>query len=89
MRLLLIEDELDMAQALARGLQQQGYAVDIATDGKQGWELATIHRLLKCDGKKTALKDGLGQRSNPTQTQLPNLTFARSERCFLWLCLAA
>lgn len=43
MRLLIIEDELDMALALARGLQQQGYAVDIASDGKQGWELATIH----------------------------------------------
>lgn len=43
MRLLIIEDELDIVQALARGLRQQGYAVDIATDGKQGWELATIH----------------------------------------------
>ncbi len=43
MRLLVIEDELNMAQALARGLRQQGYAVDIAVDGNQGWELATIH----------------------------------------------
>ncbi len=41
MRLLIIEDELDIAQALAHGLQQQGYAVDIATTGKEGWELAT------------------------------------------------
>jgi DNA-binding response OmpR family regulator len=40
MRLLIVEDELDFAQALARGLRQQGYAIDVALDGVQGWELA-------------------------------------------------
>lgn len=39
MRILIVEDELDLAKALARGLRQQGYAVDIATTGEQGWEL--------------------------------------------------
>jgi DNA-binding response OmpR family regulator len=43
MRLLLVEDESDFAQALAKGLRQQGYAVDIATNGKQGFELVTIN----------------------------------------------
>jgi len=42
-RLLVIEDELDFAQALARGLRQQGYAIDIALDGMQGWELAEVN----------------------------------------------
>jgi DNA-binding response OmpR family regulator len=39
MRLLVIEDEYDLARALQRGLQQQGYAVDLAADGPAGWEL--------------------------------------------------
>jgi DNA-binding response OmpR family regulator len=39
MRLLVIEDEPDLAEGLARGLRQQGYAVDVAYDGLQGWEL--------------------------------------------------
>lgn len=43
MRLLIVEDELDLVQALARGLRQQGYAVDVATDGEQGWELAEVN----------------------------------------------
>jgi len=42
-RLLVVEDELDFAQALARGLRQQGYAIDVAHDGTQGWELAEIN----------------------------------------------
>jgi DNA-binding response OmpR family regulator len=43
MRLLLIEDEDDLAHALVRGLRQQGYAVDWAADGEQGCELASIN----------------------------------------------
>jgi len=38
--LLIVEDEPDLAHALAKGLRHQGYAVDIALDGVQGWELA-------------------------------------------------
>ena len=43
MRLLIVEDEFDFAQALARGLRQQGYAIDVALDGAQGWELAEVN----------------------------------------------
>jgi DNA-binding response OmpR family regulator len=42
-RLLVVEDEFDFAQALARGLRQQGYAIDVALDGMQGWELAEVN----------------------------------------------
>ncbi|MDI6694239.1 MAG: response regulator transcription factor [Anaerolineales bacterium] len=43
MKLLIIEDEADFANALARGLRRQGYAVDITTDGEQGLELAEVN----------------------------------------------
>ena len=42
MRLLLVEDESDIATALAKGLRLQGYAVDVTGDGQQALELATI-----------------------------------------------
>lgn len=41
MRILVVEDEHRLAGALKRGLQQEGYAVDIAPDGKEGLWLAT------------------------------------------------
>ena len=34
MRILLVEDEPDAAQMLAKGLREQTYAVDVATDGE-------------------------------------------------------
>jgi DNA-binding response OmpR family regulator len=43
MRLIVIEDEPDLADGLARGLRHQGYAVDVAYDGLQGWELANAN----------------------------------------------
>ena len=36
MRILLVEDELAAAQMLAKGLREQGYAVDVAADGEDG-----------------------------------------------------
>src|SRR5947209_6960351 len=43
MRLLVIEDEPDIASALEKGLRQVGYAVDIALDGERGSELAFVN----------------------------------------------
>lgn len=43
MRLLIIEDEEDLANALAQGLRQEGYAVDVALNGQEGWELGDIN----------------------------------------------
>lgn len=43
MHLLVIEDEQDLARALQRGLQGEGYAVDVALDGEHGSELAGIN----------------------------------------------
>jgi two-component system OmpR family response regulator len=36
MRILLVEDEVKMARALRRGLEQEGHAVDVAADGNDG-----------------------------------------------------
>ncbi len=38
MRLLVVEDEVDLADALARGLRREGYAVDVAYDGTEAQE---------------------------------------------------
>lgn len=43
MRILLIEDSKKAADAIARGLRSEGYAVDIAPDGLAGEELAGIN----------------------------------------------
>jgi DNA-binding response OmpR family regulator len=39
-RLLVVEDEVRLAGALQRGLQAEGFAVDVANDGPSGLELA-------------------------------------------------
>ncbi|MGF6772291.1 two-component system copper resistance phosphate regulon response regulator CusR [Paraburkholderia sp. GAS199] len=40
MRILVIEDELKTAAYLSKGLEESGYAVDVANDGPQGLILA-------------------------------------------------
>src|SRR4051794_2379124 len=35
MRLLVVDDEVDLAEAIARGLRRDGYAVDLAHDGDE------------------------------------------------------
>src|SRR5258707_15217368 len=40
MRFLVVEDELKMARALRRGLEQEGHAVEIAADGELGLQKA-------------------------------------------------
>ncbi len=40
MRLLIVEDELALADSLAKGLRRRGYAVDLAADGQAGLDRA-------------------------------------------------
>jgi len=40
-RVLVVEDEVRLAEALQRGLQAEGFAVDVAHDGEEGLHLAT------------------------------------------------
>ncbi len=47
MRVLVVEDEVKMASLLKRGLEEEGYAVDIASDG------LTVCRMLRERGYRT------------------------------------
>lgn len=40
MRILIVEDELSMADSLRRGLEAEGFAIDVAHDGIDGLHLA-------------------------------------------------
>lgn len=40
MRILLVEDDENLAQVLQKALTSQHYLVDFADDGQSGWELA-------------------------------------------------
>lgn len=41
MRILVVEDEHKIARAVARALEQESYAVDVAYDGDEGYAMAT------------------------------------------------
>ena len=44
MRVLVVEDEVPLAEAVARGLRREGMAVDVAHDGDSGLEKALVTR---------------------------------------------
>jgi len=43
MRILIVEDEKDLADALAKGLNRQGYAIDVAYDGEEALRLEEVN----------------------------------------------
>jgi len=43
MRILIVEDHAELAETVATGLRREGMAVDLALDGDQGLERATVH----------------------------------------------
>lgn len=40
MRILLVEDEKDLAEIVSQGLEEEGYVVDVANDGEEGLYMA-------------------------------------------------
>jgi DNA-binding response OmpR family regulator len=44
MRVLVVEDERNLADAIVRGLRRQGMAVDVAYDGDSGHEMSFVTR---------------------------------------------
>lgn len=42
MRILLVEDDADLAQFLRKGLREERYAVDVAVDGEQGLDRKSV-----------------------------------------------
>ena len=61
MRLLVIEDEVKLAEYLRKGLTEEGYVVDVAHNGVDGLHLAMEgdYDLLVLDGMLPGI-DGLG-----------------------------
>lgn len=43
MRILVVEDEKKLADMIARGLKAERYAVDVAYDGEDGWQMASTY----------------------------------------------
>lgn len=43
MRILVVEDEIDLLESIAEGLRIDGYAVDTSEDGEEGLELALVN----------------------------------------------
>lgn len=43
MRVLVVEDEIELASYLKRGLEREGFAVDVAGDGELGLQMATTN----------------------------------------------
>lgn len=73
MRLLLVEDDARMAEVLKRGLEEEGYSILVASDGRQGLEMAASCELdgiildvmlPKMDGFEVARR--LRRNQNPT-----------------------
>src|SRR5262249_60611620 len=42
-RLLVVDDEADLVDAVAKGLRREGYAVDVAYDGDEALEKITVN----------------------------------------------
>ena len=42
MRLLVVEDEKKVASFIKQGLEEEGYAVDVALDGEKGLDMALL-----------------------------------------------
>jgi heavy metal response regulator len=51
MRILVVEDEQKVASFIRKGLEEEGYAVDVAADGEEGlaMSLACVHDLIILD----------------------------------------
>jgi DNA-binding response OmpR family regulator len=51
MRILVVEDEKKVASFIKKGLEEEGYAVDVAADGEEGLSmaLARVHDLIILD----------------------------------------
>jgi heavy metal response regulator len=51
MRLLVVEDEKKVSSFISKGLKEEGYAVDVAFDGKTGLQMAMdqVHDLIVLD----------------------------------------
>jgi DNA-binding response OmpR family regulator len=85
MRILVVEDEADLADALATGLRREGYAVDVAYEGDAALEKAAVNaydvllldvNLPNTNGRTIAqeIRGGLGPPDASEQPRILMLT---------------
>jgi DNA-binding response OmpR family regulator len=84
MKLLLVEDNRQLAEQLADTLSEHHYVVDVARDGEEGWELAQLvpYDLLMLDVSLPRL-DGVSlcRRLRSRGSQTPILMLTAHDSC--------
>src|SRR5438046_10391444 len=78
MRILVVEDEEKVSRFVTRGLAAERFAVDVARDGKDGWDLAQTYQydLIILDLMLPGLTSGeVLNRVRKTNSQVPVLVF--------------
>lgn len=84
MRILIIEDEHKIANAIKRGLELQAYAVDIAHNGDDGFAMASTepYDLIILDRMLPGSIDGLGitRKLRAAQNHTPVLMLTAKDR---------
>ena len=84
MRILIVEDEPKIANAVKRGLEQQAFAVDVANTGDDGLSMATTepYDLLILDRMLPGLVDGIGiiQALRAAHNQVPILLLTAKDK---------
>src|SRR5262249_2585063 len=84
MRILIVEDEHKIANAVKRGLEQQTYAVDVAYDGDSGLAMATTepYDLIILDRMLPGSVDGIGilQAVRESKKHTPILLLTAKDR---------
>lgn len=84
MRILIVEDEHKIANAIKRGLQQQSYAVDVAYDADNGLSMASHepYDLIILDRMLPGSMDGIGvlQRLRNDSIHTPVLLLTAKDR---------
>ncbi len=89
MRILVVEDEVDLADAVADGLRDGGYAVDVAYDGLDAWTRAAVTpydlilldlNLPRLDGRELCRRLRAEPREDPVRILMLTGRDAISER---------
>jgi len=84
MRILIVEDEHKIANAIKQGLEQQSYAVDVAYDGDDGLAMASTgtYDLIILDRMLPGSIDGLGilQTIRKAKNHTPVLILTAKDR---------
>ena len=80
MRVLVVEDEAALADVIARGLRQAGFAVDIAVDGEEA--------LAKGKYRSTMSSSSIAVSRHPRRRCLPRLAAQQSDPRIIMLTAA-